>query len=200
MISELDKATPEGTIWSAGLSLAGIISIPIWIKLYNKWDRQLRSSNADRKWLWFNMVFVIMAQFATVSFIWTVNLPYHEYSVPHGVTAALYFYLTLLLGTVAILVVRQIDDYPKDVIKMRLALNLAGYACMVLLGLSVRALDPSVCEAPCKPLFMNAGMDPDHDHIIHYKVALFAWLMVFTAQIGYFYTFNYDLEDESIIE
>ena len=200
MISELDKDTPEGTIWSAGLSLAGIISIPIWIKLYNKWDRQLRSSNADRKWLWFNMVFVIMAQFATVSFIWTVNLPYHEYSVPHGVTAALYFYLTLLLGTVAILVVRQIDDYPKDVIKMRLALNLAGYACMVLLGLSVRALDPSVCEAPCKPLFMNAGMDPDHDHIIHYKVALFEWLMVFTAQIGYFYTFNYDLEDESILE
>jgi hypothetical protein len=24
--------------------------------------------------------------------------------------------------------------------------------------------------------------------------------MVFTAQIGYFYTFNYDLEDESILE
>ena len=114
MISELDKATPEGTIWSAGLSLAGIISIPVWIKLYNKWDGQLRNSNADRKWLWFNMVFVIMAQVATVSFIWTVNLPYHEYSVPHGVTAALYFYLTLLLGTVAILVVRQIDNYPKD--------------------------------------------------------------------------------------
>ena len=146
------------------------------------------------------MVFVIMAQVATVSFIWTVNLPYNEYPIPHGVTAALYFYLTLLLGTVAILVVRQIDGYPKDVIKMRLALNLAGYACMILLGLSVRALDPSVCEAPCKPLFMNAGMDPDHDHIIHYKVALFEWLMVFTAQIGYFYTFNYDMEDEAIIE
>tara|TARA_B100000809_G_scaffold44556_1_gene38888 strand:- start:480 stop:788 length:309 start_codon:yes stop_codon:yes gene_type:complete len=55
MISELDKATPEGTLWSAGLSLAGIISIPIWIKLYNKWDGQLRSSNADPKWLWFNL-------------------------------------------------------------------------------------------------------------------------------------------------
>ncbi len=71
---------------------------------------------------------------------------------------------------------------------------------MILLGLSVRALDADVCEAPCKPLFMNAGMDPDHDHIIHYKVAIFEWLMVFTAQIGYFYTFNHDLEDESIID
>ncbi|SVE20552.1 uncharacterized protein METZ01_LOCUS473406, partial [marine metagenome] len=97
-------------------------------------------------------------------------------------------------------VVRKIDNYPKDIIKMRLALNLAGYACMILLGLSVRALDADVCEAPCKPLFMNAGMDPDHDHIIHYKVAIFEWLMVFTAQIGYFYTFNHDMEDESIIE
>ena len=200
MISELDKSPPEGTLWSAGLSLAGVISIPVWIKLYSKWDGQLRSSNADRKWLWFNMMFVIMAQVATVSFIWTVNLPYNDYPIPHGVTAALYFYLTLLLGTVAILVVRKIDNYPKNVIKIRLALNLAGYACMILLGLSVRALDPNVCEAPCKPLFMNAGMDPDHDHIIHYKVAIFEWLMVFTAQIGYFYTFNYDLEDESIIE
>jgi hypothetical protein len=141
-----------------------------------------------------------MAQVGTVSFIWTVNLPYHEYSVPHGVTAALYFYLTLLLGTVAILVVRQIDNYPKDVIKMRIALNLAGYACMILLGLSVRGLPEDVCAAPCKPLFMNAGMDPDHDHIIHYKVAIFEWLMVFTAQIGYFFTFNHDMEDESIIE
>ena len=186
MISELDKSPPEGTLWSAGLSLAGLISIPVWIKLYNKWDGQLRSSNADRKYLWFNMLFVIMAQIATVSFIWTVNLPYNEYPVPHGVTAALYFYLTLLLGTIAILVVRKIDDYPKDIIKIRLALNLAGYACMILLGLSVRALSPDVCEAPCKPLFMNAGMEPDHDHIIHYKVAIFEWLMVFTAQIGYF--------------
>ena len=70
---------------------------------------------------------------------------------------------------------------------------------MILLGLSVRALDPSVCEAPCKPLFMNAGMDPDHDHNIHYKVAIFEWLMVFTAQIGYFYTFNHDMEGEAII-
>jgi len=190
----------EGTLWSAGLSLAGVISIPIWIKLYNKWDGQLRSSNAEPKWFWFNLLFVIMAQVATVSFIWTVNLPYHEYPIPHGVTAALYFYLTLLLGTIAILVVRKIDNYPKDIIKMRLALNLAGYACMILLGLSVRALDADVCEAPCKPLFMNAGMDPDHDHIIHYKVAIFEWLMVFTAQIGYFYTFNHDLEDESIID
>ena len=200
MISELDKSPPEGTLWSAGLSLAGLISIPVWIKLYNKWDGQLRSSNADRKYLWFNMLFVIMAQIATVSFIWTVNLPYNEYPVPHGVTAALYFYLTLLLGTIAILVVRKIDAYPKDIIKIRLALNLAGYACMILLGLSVRALSPDVCEAPCKPLFMNAGMDPDHDHSIHSNVAIFEWLMVFTAQIGYFYTFNHDLEDESIIE
>ena len=199
-ISELDKSAPEGTLWSIGLTAAGVMSIPIWIKLYGKWDGQLRSSNADRKWLWFNLLFVIMAQVATVSFIWTVNLPYHEYPIPHGVTAALYFYLTLLLGTIAILVVRKIENYPKDIIKMRLALNLAGYACMILLGLSVRALDADVCEAPCKPLFMNAGMDPDHDHIIHYKVAIFEWLMVFTAQIGYFYTFNYDLEDESIIE
>ena len=183
MISELDKSPPEGTLWSAGLSLAGLISIPVWIKLYNKWDGQLRSSNADRKYLWFNMLFVIMAQIATVSFIWTVNLPYNEYPVPHGVTAALYFYLTLLLGTIAILVVRKIDAYPKDIIKIRLALNLAGYACMILLGLSVRALSPDVCEAPCKPLFMNAGMEPDHDHIIHYKVAIFEWLMVFLSLI-----------------
>ena len=200
MISELDKATPEGTLWSAGLSLAGVISIPIWIKLYNKWDRQLRSSNADSKWLWFNLLFVIMAQVGTVSFIWTVNLPYNEYPIPHGVTAALYFYLTLLLGTIAILVVRKIDNYPKDVIKIRLVLNLAGYACMILLALSVRGLPEDVCASPCKPLFMNAGMEPDHDHIIHYKVAIFEWLMVFTAQIGYFFTFNYDMEDESIIE
>ena len=199
-ISELDEQTPEGTLWSAGLTLAGVISIPVWIKLYNKWDGQLRSSNADRKWLWFNLAFVMMAQISVVSFIWTVNLPYNEYPVPHGVTAALYFYLTLLLGTIAILVVRKIDAYPKDIIKIRLALNLAGYACMILLGLSVRALSPDVCEAPCKPLFMNAGMEPDHDHIIHYMVAIIEWLMVFTAQIGYFYTFNYDLEDESIIE
>ena len=124
-ISELDEQTPEGTLWSAGLTLAGVISIPVWIKLYNKWDGQLRSSNADRKWLWFNLAFVVMAQIATVSFIWTVNFPLNEYSFPHGVTAGLYFYLTLLLGTVAIFVVRQIDNYPKDVIKIRIALNVA---------------------------------------------------------------------------
>ena len=199
-ISELDETKPEGTLWSAGLTAAGVMSIPVWIKLYQKWDGQLRSSNADRKWLWFNLLFVVMAQIATVSFIWTVNLPFNQYAVPHGVTSGLYFYLTLLLGTVAILVVRKIDNYPKDVIKIRLALNLAGYACMVLLGLSVRALTTDVCEEPCRPLFMNMSMDPDHDHIIHYKVAIFEWLMVFTAQIGYFYTFNYDLKDESIIE
>ena len=199
-ISELDEETPEGTLWSAGLTLAGVMSIPVWIKLYQKWDGQLRSSNADRKWLWFNLLFVIMAQIATVSFIWTVNLPLNKYPIPHGVTAGLYFYLTLLLGTVAILVVRKIDNYPKDIIKIRLALNLAGYACMILLALSVRGLPEDVCASPCKPLFMNMSMDPDHDHIIHYKVAIFEWLMVFTAQIGYFFTFNYDMEDESIIE
>ena len=119
-ISELDEATPEGTLWSAGLTLAGVMSIPVWIKLYQKWDGQLRSSNADRKWLWFNLLFVVMAQIATVSFIWTVNLPLNKYPIPHGVTAGLYFYLTLLLGTVAIFVVRQIDNYPKDVIRIRI--------------------------------------------------------------------------------
>ena len=191
-ISELDEETPEGTLWSAGLSLAGVISIPIWIKLYNKWDRQLRSSNADSKWLWFNLLFVIMAQVGTVSFIWTVNLPYNEYPIPHGVTAALYFYLTLLLGTIAILVVRKIDNYPKNVIKIRLALNLAGYACMVLLALSV--------PDGAKPLFMYESLGPEHDHSVHAMASLFEWLMVFTAQIGYFYTFNHDLEGESIIE
>jgi hypothetical protein len=30
--------------------------------------------------------------------------------------------------------------------------------------------------------------------------ALFEWLMVFTAQIGYFYTLNHDMEGEAIIE
>ena len=191
-ISELDEATPEGTLWSAGLTLAGVMSIPVWIKLYNKWDAQLRSSNADRKWLWFNLLFVVMAQIATVSFIWTVNLPFNQYPVPHGVTSGLYFYLTLLLGTVAILVVRKIDNYPKDLIRARVALNLAGYLCMVLLALSV--------PEGAKPLFMNMSLGPDHDHSVHAMTSLFEWLMVFTAQIGYFYTFNYDMEGEAIIE
>ena len=191
-ISELDEATPEGTLWSAGLTLAGVMSIPVWIKLYNKWDGQLRSSNADPKWLWFNLLFVVMAQIATVSFIWTVNLPFNKYPVPHGVTSGLYFYLTLLLGTVAILVVRKIDNYPKDVIKIRLALNLAGYASMALLALTV--------PEGVKPLFMYKDLGADHLHSVHAMPSLFEWLMVFTAQIGYFYTFNYDMEDEAIIE
>ena len=191
-ISELDEATPEGTLWSAGLTAAGVLSIPIWIKLYQKWDGQLRRSNADPKWLWFNLLFVVMAQIAAVSFIWTVNLPFNKYPVPHGVTSGLYFYLTLLLGTVAILVVRKIDHYPKDLIRARVALNLAGYLCMVLLALSV--------PENAKPLFMNMSLGPDHDHSVHAMTSLFEWLMVFTAQIGYFYTFNYDMEGEAIIE
>ena len=191
-ISELDEATPEGTLWSAGLTLAGVMSIPVWIKLYQKWDGQLRSSNADRKWLWFNLLFVVMAQIATVSFIWTVNLPLNKYPIPHGVTAGLYFYLTLLLGTVAILVVRKIDNYPKDIIKIRLALNLAGYASMALLALTV--------PDGAKPLFMYESLGADHLHSEHAMPSLFEWLMVFTAQIGYFYTLNHDMEDESIIE
>ncbi len=191
-ISELDETKPEGTLWSAGLTAAGVMSIPVWIKLYNKWDAQLRSSNAERKWLWFNLLFVVMAQIATVSFIWTVNLPLNQYPVPHGVTAGLYFYLTLLLGTVAILVVRQIDNYPKDVIKIRLALNLAGYASMALLALTV--------PEGVRPLFMYMDLGADHLHSVHAMPSLFEWLMVFTAQIGYFYTLNHDMEGESIIE
>ena len=191
-ISELDETKPEGTLWSAGLTAAGVMSIPVWIKLYNKWDGQLRSSNADRKWLWFNLLFVVMAQIATVSFIWTVNLPLDVYPIPHGVTAGLYFYLTLLLGTVAILVVRQIDNYPKDVIKIRLALNLAGYASMALLALTV--------PEDVRPLFMYKDLGADHLHSVHAMPSLFEWLMVFTAQIGYFYTLNHDMEGESIIE
>ena len=191
-ISELDETTPEGTLWSAGLTLAGVISIPVWIKLYNKWDGQLRSSNADRKWLWFNLLFVVMAQIATVSFIWTVNLPLNKYPIPHGVTAGLYFYLTLLLGTVAILVVRKIDNYPKDVIKIRLVLNLAGYASMALLALTV--------PEGVKPLFMYKDLGADHLHSVHAMPSLFEWLMVFTAQIGYFYTLNHDMEGESIVD
>jgi len=191
-ISELDEETPEGTLWSAGLSLAGVISIPVWIKLYNKWDAQLRSSNADRKWLWFNLLFVVMAQIATVSFIWTVNLPLNKYPIPHGVTAGLYFYLTLLLGTVAILVVRKIDNYPKDIIKIRLVLNLAGYASMALLALTV--------PEGVKPLFMYKDLGADHLHSVHAMPSLFEWLMVFTAQIGYFYTLNHDMEGESIVD
>lgn len=191
-ISELDETKPEGTLWSAGLTAAGVMSIPVWIKLYNKWDAQLRSSNAERKWLWFNLLFVVMAQIATVSFIWTVNLPLNKYPIPHGVTAGLYFYLTLLLGTVAILVVRKIDNYPKDIIKIRLALNLAGYASMALLALTV--------PDGAKPLFMYESLGADHLHSEHAMPSLFEWLMVFTAQIGYFYTFNYDMEGESIVE
>ena len=191
-ISELDETTPEGTLWSAGLTLAGVISIPVWIKLYNKWDGQLRSSNADRKWLWFNLLFVVMAQIATVSFIWTVNLPLNKYPIPHGVTAGLYFYLTLLLGTVAILVVRKIDNYPKDIIKIRLVLNLAGYASMALLALTV--------PEGVKPLFMYKDLGADHLHSVHAMPSLFEWLMVFTAQIGYFYTLNHDMEGESIVD
>ena len=191
-ISELDEATPEGTLWSAGLTLAGVMSIPVWIKLYQKWDGQLRSSNADRKWLWFNLLFVVMAQIATVSFIWTVNLPLNKYPIPHGVTAGLYFYLTLLLGTVAILVVIKIDNYPKDIIKIRLVLNLAGYASMALLALTV--------PEDVRPLFMYKDLGADHLHSVHAMPSLFEWLMVFTAQIGYFYTLNHDMEGESIIE
>ena len=201
-ISELDRDTPEGTLWSAGLTMAGVMSIPIWITLYQKWDRQLRNSNADPIWLKCNLLFVVMSQIAAVSFIWTVNLPFNDYPVPHGVTAALYFWLTLAVGTVSILVVRKIDNYPKDLIKVRLALNLVGYACILLLGFSVRALTEDECvrSYPCKPLFMNMGLDPDHEHGIHSMVSLFEWLMVFTAQIGFFYTMNHDLKDESIIE
>ncbi|HIH79457.1 MAG: hypothetical protein QF822_01820 [Candidatus Poseidoniia archaeon] len=191
-ISELDETTPEGTLWSAGLTAAGVMSIPVWIKLYQKWDGQLRSSNADRKWLWFNLLFVVMAQIATVSFIWTVNLPLNKYPIPHGVTAGLYFYLTLLLGTVAILVVRKIDNYPKDIIKIRLVLNLAGYVSMALLALTV--------PEGVKPLFMYKDLGADHLHSVHAMPSLFEWLMVFTAQIGYFYTLNHDMEGESIIE
>ena len=191
-ISELDETTPEGTLWSAGLTLAGVMSIPVWIKLYQKWDGQLRRSNADRKWLWFNLLFVVMAQIATVSFIWTVNLPLNKYPIPHGVTAGLYFYLTLLLGTVAILVVRQIDNYPKDIIKIRLVLNLAGYASMALLALTV--------PEGVKPLFMYKDLGADHLHSVHAMPSLFEWLMVFTAQIGYFYTLNHDMEGESIVD
>ena len=191
-ISELDETTPEGTLWSAGLTAAGVMSIPVWIKLYQKWDGQLRSSNADRKWLWFNLLFVVMAQIATVSFIWTVNLPLNKYPIPHGVTAGLYFYLTLLLGTVAILVVRKIDNYPKDIIKIRLVLNLAGYASMALLALTV--------PEGVKPLFMYKDLGADHLHSVHAMPSLFEWLMVFTAQIGYFYTLNHDMEGESIVD
>ena len=39
-ISELDEyANPEGMIWTFGLTLAGILSIPVWLKLYEKWDK-----------------------------------------------------------------------------------------------------------------------------------------------------------------
>ena len=39
-ISELDETTPEGTLWSAGLTAAGVMSIPVWRKLYQKWQNK----------------------------------------------------------------------------------------------------------------------------------------------------------------
>jgi len=49
------------------------------------------------------------------------------------------------------------------------------------------------------PQEITQGMqlDPNHAHNIHSISALFEWLMVFTAQLGYFYTLNYDMESES---
>ena len=63
---------------------------------------------------------------------------------------------------------------------------------MVLLALFV--------PEDAKPLFMYESLGPDHDHGVHAMSSLFEWLMVFTAQIGYFYTLNHDMEGESIIE
>ena len=185
-ISELDESSPEGTLWTFGLTIAGVASIPIWMKLYGKWDRELRSSNAGEKWLRFNLLIFVMAQIATVSLIWCVNLPFNKYPIPHVATAAVYFWLVLGLGTIAIFVVRKIDNYPKDLIRVRLALNLTGYASMILMGVFI-------------PQEITQGMqlDPNHAHNIHSISALFEWLMVFTAQLGYFYTFNYDMESES---
>jgi len=197
-ISELDEFStgdmngPEGTLWTFGLTLSGVMSIPIWMKLYGKWDRELRSSNAGEKWLRFNLLVFVMAQLATVSFIWCVNFPLNKYPIPHGVTAGVYFFLVLALGTIAILVVRNIDNYPKDVIRIRLGLNLAGYASFILLGFFV----PDGVE----PLFMYKSLGAEHLHGVHAWTSFFEWTMVFTAQIGYFYTFNYDMKGESIIE
>ena len=189
-ISELDQYNPEGQIWTFGLTLTGVVSIPIWMKLYGKWDRELRSSNAEKKWLRANLLVFVMAQIATVSLIWCVNLPFNKYPTPHVITASVYFWLILSVGTVAILIVRKIDNYPKDLIRVRLALNLAGYACIILMGAYV-------------PIEMIEGLDnpnwaSNHDHAIHGMAALFEWLMVFIAHIGYFYTFNYDMKGESI--
>ena len=192
-ISELDEySNPEGMIWTFGLTLAGILSIPVWLKLYGKWDRELRASNADRKWLRANLMVFVMTQLATVSFIWCVNFPLNKYAVPHGLTAGIYFFLVLTLGTIAILVVRKIDNYPKELIRIRLVLNIAGYASFILLGFFV----PDGVE----PLFMYKSLGVNHLHGVHAWTSFFEWMMVFTAQIGYFYTFNHDMKGESIIE
>ena len=191
-ISELDQYEPEGRVWTFGLTFAGIISIPIWMKLYRKWDKELRASNADKKWHRANLMVFVMTQLATVSFIWCVNFPLNKYAVPHGLTAGIYFFLVLTLGTIAILVVRNIDNYPKELIRLRMLLNFAGYASFLLLGYFV----PDGVE----PLFMYESLGPDHLHGVHAWTAFFEWTMVFTAQIGYFYTLNHDMKGESIIE
>ena len=191
-ISELDQYEPEGRVWTFGLTFAGIISIPIWMKLYRKWDKELRASNADKKWLKANMLVFVMAQIATVSLIWCVNLPFNEYPVPHGITAGVYFWLILSVGTLTILIVRKIDNYPKDLIRIRIGMNVAGYACMILMGAFV---PEEMIEAINDP---NSNWADNHDHAVHGMAALFEWLMVFIAHMGYFYTFNYDLEGETI--
>ena len=71
-------------------------------------------------------------------------------------------------------------------------IELGGICIMALLALTV--------PEGVKPLFMYKDLGADHLHSVHAMPSLFEWLMVFTAQIGYFYTFNYDMEDESIIE
>ena len=152
----------------------------------------MRASNADRKWLRANLMVFVMTQLATVSFIWCVNFPLNKYAVPHGLTAGIYFFLVLTLGTIAILVVRNIDNYPKELIRLRIVLNLAGYASFILLGHFV----PEEATA----LFMYESLGPDHDHDVHAWTSFFEWTMVFTAQIGYFYTLNHDMKGESIIE
>ena len=51
---------------------------------------------------------------------------------------------------------------------------------------------------------IEAINDPDsnwannHDHAVHGMAALFEWLMVFIAHMGYFYTFNHDLKGETV--
>ena len=47
---------------------------------------------------------------------------------------------------------------------------------------------------------MYESLGPDHLHGVHAWTAFFEWTMVFTAQIGYFYTLNHDMKGESIIE